>query len=426
MPHKKSKLDSKAKYELLIEISNKIRHTLDLDEILNHLLDTLHSVISYDAAGIFVLSSDVTHPGYYFPSQTISGLAFRGFEQRPINDDQMLMAGKGIIGQVIKSGEVILLNDVRKDPRYIEGRIKTLSEVTIPVFNNNRVIGALDVESDKLNAFDLEDVELLNFFADAASISIEKVMLHLQIIQSNRITEQLEIAGKVQSQLLPGASPKIDGFDIAGICIPTYAIGGDYFDYIKIDDNNLAIVIADVSGDGIPAALIMTSFRTLLRAHSKNYIDPSHLMEILNKQVSEFTRKRDFITVFYGILNTKRNSFSYTNCGHNLPLLFKHNGEIQKLETGGPSLNILDNAKFESNEIILQSRDQIILYTDGVTEIFNKKNIQFGEERLIETITKSKDLDADSLIKVIVNRTKEFCKSEFYNDDYTIVIVKKK
>jgi len=419
-------LDAEAKYELLKEISNKIRHTLDLDEILNHLLDTLQMVIDYDAAGIFVLSNNVNYPGYYFPSQKIAALAKRGFENRPLTEDEMLKSGKGIIGHVIKTGESILINDVLTDPRYVEGRKYTRSEVTIPVFYNKRVIGALDVESDQPNSFENHDIELLNFFADAASIAIEKVILHIQIVENKRTSEQLQIAGEVQAQLLPAAPPNIKGYDIDGICIPTYAIGGDYFDYIKLDDNSTVIVVADVSGDGIPAALIMTSFRTLLRTHAKNYIDPSHFMEVLNKQVKEFARRRDFITVFYGILNTSNDTFTYVNCGHNHPLLLRNDGTLIKLEEGGPSLNILADATFESGKVTLKDDDQIILYTDGVTEIFNGEKVEFGEQRLIDIIRNGKELNPGKMINQIVKSTKEFCKSDFYKDDYTLVIMRKK
>ena len=170
---KKLKLTAETKYELLKEISNKMRDTLELDEILNNLLDTLQNIIEHDAAGIFILSGSIAeHPQYQFPKQYIAGIAQRGFDLPP-EKDEMLSLGKGIIGYAIKSCDSIIIPNVHLDSRYIPGREKTQSEIVVPIIKNKIAIGALDVESDNLNAFDQTDLEILKFFADAASMSIE-------------------------------------------------------------------------------------------------------------------------------------------------------------------------------------------------------------------------------------------------------------
>jgi len=420
---KRKKLTDKSKYKLLKTISYKIRDTLDLDVILNQLLDLLEPVMQYDAAGVFVLSQDIIHPRYHFPHQYIAGIAQRGYDNRPPESDSMLMEGKGLVGYVIRSGDSLLVPDVRLESRYIAGRDKTISEMVVPIMKNGKPIGAFDVESDKLNAYDYIDLDILSFFADAAAISIDKAMLHHQILQKKIIEEQLQIAGEVQTSLLPSVPPKVKGYEFAGICIPTYEIGGDYFDYFKLDEYNFAITIADVSGDGIPAALIMAAFRALLHSHSKTLKNPSELMTLINNHLSEYTRKRDFITAFYGIIDIKENRMVYTNCGHTEPLIFRNNGKVEKLKTEGPSLCLVDNAVFKTADVKLFRGDKLILCTDGVTEIFNKNSIEFGQERLINVIKKYPAESAQSLIKKIESETKNFCKDEFYNDDYTIVVV---
>jgi serine phosphatase RsbU (regulator of sigma subunit) len=420
---KREELTAETKYELLKTISYKIRDTLDLDVILNQLLDLLESVMRYDAAGVFVLSQDIIHPRYHFPNQHIASIAQRGYDKRPPESDAMLMEGKGLVGYVIKTGESLLVPDVKLDKRYIAGREKTKSEMVVPIMKNGKPTGAFDVESDRQDAYNDIDLEILSFFADAAAISIEKAMLHQQILRKKKIEEQLQIASEVQTSLLPAFPPEVKGYNFAGICIPTYEIGGDYFDYFKLDENNIAIAIADVSGDGIPAALVMAAFRALLHSHSKSILNPSKLMTLINNQLSEYIRKRDFITAFYGIINIKENSISYTNCGHTEPLILRKNGDIEKLKTCGPSLCLVDNASFKTAGVKLHNEDKIILYTDGVTEIFNKNSEEFGQERLINVIKKNPTESSFSLIKKIESETKNFCKDEFYNDDYTIVVV---
>jgi len=423
---KGTELSAEEKYQLLRDISFKIKDTLDLNVILNHLLDSLKSVINYDAAGIFVLNEDIEHPDYHFPGQKIGGIAKRGYEEHPVESDKMLSEGKGIIGYVINSKESLIIDDVRNDNRYIEGRKKTLSEVAVPIIKNNKAIGALDVECDQLSAFDHHHLEILQFFADASAISLEKAILHHQILEKKKLEEQMQIAKDVQTSLLPARSPEMIGYDIAGICIPTYEIGGDYYDYIQLDNHNLAIVIADVSGDGIPAALIMSAFRALLHSQIKTDNNPSEIMSVLNQQIPIVSRKRDFISVFYAKLNFKEHTCTYTNCGHNPPLLLRLNGKMELLEQGSAALNILTDAKFKSGSVKLEQGDQIIFYTDGVTEVFNTDNVEYGFERLKKIILESKDQSASEIITNIVNSTKTFSGTKLFRDDFTIIVLKRK
>jgi len=423
---KGTELSSEEKYQLLRDISFKIKDTLDLNVILNHLLDSLKTVINYDAAGIFVLNEAIEHPDYHFPGQKIGGIAKRGYEEHPVESDKMLSEGKGIIGYVINSRESLIIDDIRKDNRYIEGRKKTLSEVAVPIIKNNKAIGALDVESDRLSAFNHHHLEILQFFADASAISLEKAILHHQILEKKKLEEQMQIAKDVQTNLLPSQQPKVKGYDIAGICIPTYEIGGDYYDYIPLDDQNLAIVIADVSGDGIPSALIMSAFRALLYSQINPDKNPSEIMSVLNQQIPFVSRKRDFISVFYAILNFKEHTCTYTNCGHNPPMLLRSNGKIELLEQGSAALNILNDAKFNSDSVILGPGDQIIFYTDGVTEVFNADNVEYGFERLRKIILDSNDQSASEIITNIVNSTKTFSSTKLFRDDFTIIVLKRK
>lgn len=421
---KGAELSAEEKYQLLRDISFKIKDTFDLDIILNLLLDTLYSVIKYDAAGIFILSESITDLHYKFPGQKISGIARRGYK-RVGETDEMLVEGKGVIGHVIKTGESLIIDDVRVEPHYVVGRKKTLSEITVPIFINSDVIGALDVESDHLAAFDENDLDLLNFFADASAISIEKAILHQQIVDKEKWEEQLQIAKDVQSSLLPYTPPRINGYDIDAICIPTFEIGGDYFDYIQIDKNKLGIVVADVSGDGVPAALIMAAFRALLRNQVKLNYWPHSVMNFLNEQISDFCRKRDFITAFYGYIDLEKHKFVYTNCGHNYPLILSPGGRISSLNESGPSLNLVVDANYQSASVDLGPGEIIVLYTDGAIEIFNDDKEEFGLERLKNVLSGSYNESAGGIIKNVVESTQDFSRQSYYLDDFTILVLKR-
>ena len=418
------KLSAEQKYQLLREISLKIKGTLDLDIILTQLLDTLNTFMKYDAAGIFILSENISDLHYKFPGQKISGISRRGYK-RVEETDAMLMHGKGIIGHVINTGDSLIVDDVRTEPRYVVGREQTLSEITVPITVDDNVIGALDVESDKLSAFNTDDLELLEFFADASSISIEKAILHKQILAKKKLEEQISIAKDVQLSILPSQPPLIDGYDIDSVCIPTYEIGGDYFDYIPIDKNKIGIVLADVSGDGVPAALIMAAFRAMIRNQVRVEEQPSRVMNFLNEQLPDFCRKRDFITTIYGKLDFKEHIFTYTNCGHNPPLIINSAGSMEVVNEIGPALNLVQEANYKSTHIKIKPGDVIVLYTDGVTEIFNNDREEFGIERLKNVLTSSADSTASGIIEKVINSTKDFSQQEYYSDDFTILALKR-
>lgn len=418
-------LTADAKYRLLRDISYRIRDTLDLKVILNHLLDTVHQVLPYDAAGIFVLSRDIFRIPSHRDRTLIAGIAQRGFDQRPEDLDPMLMEGKGIIGEVIQTGESVIVPDVRLDVRYVAGRAATRSEIAVPIIRDGRPVGALNLESDRLNAFDEKDIEVLQFVADAASISIQKSILHTEILEKRRIDDQLQIAGELQARLLPAGPPEIDGYAIAGVCTPAYEVGGDYFDYFHLADGRLGVVVADVSGNGIGAALLMSSFRALLVPGARAGVSPAALMGQMNSLLPEFARKRDFITAFYGILDIAGGAFTYANCGHNLPLLVRADGRIEHLTQSGPSLIILPGAQYETGTVVLHEADLLVLFTDGVVEVFDSQRQEFGNGRLEEVARRSREGSAGDVLEDIVAATRSFSGSEIPHDDFTLVVIKR-
>jgi sigma-B regulation protein RsbU (phosphoserine phosphatase) len=421
----KIQLTDAAKYRLFRDISYKIRDTLDLKVILNHLLDTVHQILPYDAAGIFVLNRDIHRTPYHRDRTLIAGIAERGFDRRPDEVDPMLMEGKGIIGVVIRTGECVVIPDVRLDTRYIAGRAATRSEIAVPIIRNRRPFGALNLESDRLNAFDENDIEVLQFVADAASISIEKSILHMEILEKKRIDDQLQIAAELQARLLPAGPPQLEGYSIAGVCTPMYEVGGDYFDYVQLEHGRLGVVVADVSGNGIAAALLMTSFRALIIPSARAGMSPADLMRHMNSLLPEFARKRDFITAFYGILEVSGGTFTYSNGGHNLPFLVRADGRTERLTQSGPSLIIVPEAQYETGSVVLEKGDLLVLYTDGVVELFDRRHQEFGNERLEEVARRSRDGSADAVLRDIVAATHSFSGPELSHDDFTLVVIKR-
>jgi sigma-B regulation protein RsbU (phosphoserine phosphatase) len=421
----KIELTPETKYQLLLTFLHKLRDTLDLEVILHQLLDTVDTIVTYDAAGVFILNEDLVFPGQSRPEGVIAAIATRGFYPTRDRTDRMLAFGEGIIGHVIHTCTPIVAPDVRFNPHYIVGRPQTRSEIAVPIERDGRAIGALNLESDHLNAFDESDVEILRFFADAASLSVEKAMLHRRLLAQKRVEDELRIAQEVQARLLPGQAPEIPGYDIAGLCIPTHEVGGDYYDYVRLDHGELGVTVADVSGKGIPAAMIMTAFRALLRTHARRKEIPETIARAVNQTLPEFTAQSDFVTAVYGILTPATGAFTYANCGHNPPLLVGAGARRSFLPPGGPLLGIFKSAAYASATITLAPGDWLILYTDGVIECEAELDHPFGVERLLAVAREARDATAPQMIDAIVEATHAFTGRNNYEDDFTLLVIRR-
>jgi serine phosphatase RsbU (regulator of sigma subunit) len=412
------------KYRFLLQILEKVRGTLELEEVLNNLIDILRPVIDYDAAGIFVLSRAILPLTHGAKNNLIAGVATRGFPNRVAHSDPMLSSGRGIIGHVIRTGTSVIAPDVRLDPFYVEGRPGTMSEIAVPLTSNDRVIGALNLESNRLSAFSQDDVEVLQFFARAAAIAIERAILHYELIEKRRLENQLRIAREVQSSLLPATPPDLPGYEFAAINVPTWEIGGDCYDYIKLPDGRVGVAIADVSGKGVPAALIMAAFRATLRTQVRIDHELSQLMIAVNGLLLESIGQAAFVTAVYGVLDPGNGRFVYSNCGHNPPLLLNRAGEMKRLSCGGPALGVFDEAQFEEEAVPFAPGDMLVLYTDGAIEVTDDRDQEFGEKRLERILRNSAHLPAGEVIRAVIDQTQVFAGHESYPDDFTIVVIR--
>src|SRR5678809_1437789 len=216
------------KLRMLLDITKKISRSLDLQEVLNLVMDTLDSLIPYDAAGIFVLQclDPELVPEGEEPC-TFKSEAVRGYDIDELSELHLKL-GEGFIGSVAVSGKPIISHDVREDPIYVNARDRTRSEMVAPIISNDEVIGVFDLESDELNAYSDDDLQVLTLLASQVAIIIEKVMLHEQLIEKKRLQAQIEVARQVQLELLPPNDPELPGFDISAYNFPTEEVSGDY------------------------------------------------------------------------------------------------------------------------------------------------------------------------------------------------------
>jgi phosphoserine phosphatase RsbU/P len=412
------------KLRMLLDITSKISRSLDLQEVLNLVMDTLDSLIPYDAAGIFVLQCRDKElvPEGEEPCEFKSE-AVRGYDIAELSDLHLKL-GEGFIGSVALSAQPIISPDVRNDPVYINARDKTRSEMVAPIISNDEVIGVFDLESDQFNAYSEDDLEVLLMLASQVAIIIEKVMLHEQLIEKKRLEGQLEVARQVQLELLPAHDPEIAGYDLSAYNFPTEEVSGDYYDWVSVREDQIALVIADVSGKGVPAALLMAFLRASLRAASHIGYATHISMAKVNYLLWESIERNQFVTAFYGILDAAKGTLAYSNAGHNPPLLVSAAGTSKYIDKGEQPLGMFRETRYHEYHLDFEPGDVLVLYTDGATEASSPSGEEFGRERLEQAVKENYDKPAREMIASLQLAILEWTDNVGSNDDVTFFVIK--
>lgn len=415
-PHVRVELPAETKLKLVMELARKISSSLDLSGVLDLIIDTVRSFIPYDSAGIYIIE------GRGRQKRVVANTT-RGYEDsnRCVN----MKIGDGIIGWVVKTGNSAIVPDVSRDSRYILARSTTQSEIAAPIRINGRIVGAFNLESDQLNAYTRLDLEMLIFFANEAAICVEKAILHEALVEKKRMEAELAVAHQVQQSLLPKEPPNFGFYEIAGINCPTAEVGGDYFDYINVSPDRLGVVIADVAGKGVPAALIMASFRASLRAQVCNDCSLRRTFTQMNELLVQDNYTDQYVTACYIDLHRNLHNFSYINAGHNRPLLLHANGKHEVIDSANVVLGLLPNQPYNKFSHHVIPGDLLLLYTDGITEAAYERE-EFGVERLVASAYRHYHLPVQDMLWAIYKDVQEFAADLSLEDDCTLVAIKVK
>lgn len=401
------------KLRMLLDITKEISRSLNLQEVLNLVMDTLDSLIPYDAAGIFVLQK-----------REFKAEAVRGYDIDELSDLHLKL-GEGFIGNAALSAAPLISNDVRNDPIYVNARDQTRSEMVAPIISNDEVIGVFDLESDELSAYSEDDLEVLMMLASQVAIIIEKVMLHEQLIEKKRLEGQLEVARQVQLELLPPQDPELAGYDISAYNFPTEEVSGDYYDWVRIYEDQIGIVIADVAGKGVPAAILMAFLRASLRAATHVGYATHISMAKVNYLLWESIERNQFVTAFYGIFDASNATLAYSNAGHNPPLLIDAAGSARYLYEGEQPLGMFQDTRYHEYYLKFKPGDVLVLYTDGATEASSPAGEEWGRERLEEAVKAIYDRPAREMIASLQMKVLQWTGDSGPTDDVTFFIIKR-
>jgi len=277
--------------------------------------------------------------------------------------------------------------------------------------------------------FTAGDLKLARVLASQAAVALENGRLHRQHRREEermiRLTEEFRLARSIQGNLLPKVIPTIPGYELAGGTVPAQSVGGDYYDFIPMDDNRLALCLGDVSGKGMPAALLMAHLQATIRGQALLGSEPGKCLWHSNRLLFHSTDLERFATCFYGVLDTEQHRLCYANAGHEHPLHFRGNGRPATLDQGGIVLGILEGAEYTDVALPVAPGDLIVVYSDGITDASNGEGDPFGVDRLIELVNAHVDEPAPALLERILDKVRAHAGDEAQTDDMTLAVVRR-
>lgn len=403
--------------ELVLEASKAIHSIHKLDELLNSILSKSIETIGAERGTIYLIDKE---------KNIFWSIVHTGEEKLTIE----LPLGVGIAGYVAKTGETVNVKDTKLDNRFYNeidntSGFTTKNILCMPLKNRRgEILGVFQLLNKKLEPFfQDEDEEFIEAFSIHSSIAIEKARLYELEKQKTDIEKELFAAGEVQKKLFPSQIPEVQDYEFAALNIPAHQTSGDLYDFIQLNDGKIAFCLGDVSGKGLPAALIMANLQSLLRTFPQFSSSPAYCMAQANRIIEKAISEGKFITLFLGILDPVNHKITYTNAGHENPF-FISDDICKRLSEGGLPVGIFENAEYKEVEVNINAEDLLVIFSDGITDASNMTGNFFTEESLQQIILKHSDESPQKLLEIIRSEVHEFTGDSPQFDDITLCIVK--
>src|SRR4051812_38429694 len=342
--------------------------------------------------------------------------------------------GEGIIGRVWQTREPVLLTDLADAPELASLRgtsLGTASVMVTPLLYGKQNMGVLALGNGPTSpSFSQSDFVVFKSIAEQSAFALYNAIIYSEANEKKRLDHDLEIARDIQRILLPSEAPVVDGFEISGINIPARHVSGDYFDYITVDNDRLGVAIADVSGKGVPASIIMAICRSVLRSQATGNVSPADVLQKVNRQLYPDIKEDMFISMAYVVLDHVRNKVLLSRAGHDAPIFYDHAARtVTAVKPPGMVVGIDSGSVFDritgDFELSLKRDDCLLLYTDGVTEALDANGDEFGVERMLECIRTSAPEGAPAIVTRVIDDLRSFVGSQPQNDDITLIAIRK-
>ncbi len=405
--------------EQIYQLTTLVAGGFSLGEVLDKLARAAVQITGASACSIRLLDDETGE----LKMRSTFGLSEEYRNKGPVSKDDPVI-------KAAFAGEAIVIDDITNDARvkYPQAAKKEgiVSQLTVKMQFKDKPVGVLRLYRPTVGGFTQNDTAMARSVASQCAIAITNAKNYARALHGAQIAEQLRLASVIQRRMIPKTAPKMPQLDIAAAYRPCFGVGGDFYDFIKLDRHNLAIAIADVIGKGIPAALMMSSFRGMVRAYADGSHDRHPMSEIiqrLNTSACSECSDGEFITFFYAIINTKNKTITYCNCGHEPALLWR--GEkIRELEKGGLVLGVAKDAKYEIETFKLQANDRLLFYTDGLIDAVNFDEKIWGIDNLAKVFKQCSAGNAGEIVNHILTMRRRFIGLAHQTDDTSIVAIR--
>jgi len=426
-----------ARFRLLYDLGCAFASRLQLDDVVDVVIVKCREVLGAEAASILLLDAERNELYFPYTAEVDPEVAARLREIR-------FPADRGIAGAVVKSGEPVCVADVATDTRFYSGVDRrtgahTRNLLCAPLRSQRGTIGVIEVMNRRGGTFSDDDLAFLDALAGTIAVAIENARMYAQLKEQVVVLEravrehnellalrrELDIARSIQQSIVPRRFPERPDVEIFADMLPAQEVGGDFYDFFFIDVERLGVVIGDVSGKGVPAALFMAVTRTLLRSTALSGASPAECLARVNALLIPENTEQLFVTIFYGILNVRTGALDYSNGGHNPPYLLRADGTVEMLaRTAGTVLGMLEDVRFNGGTAALDHGDGLFLYTDGITEAMDPAGRLFTDSRLRSALARTKDATPERLIQSIIDEVQRYTDTAAQNDDVTALAVR--
>lgn len=431
-------------FNFLNRIGENINTEHDVETTFSLVLEYCRMATKADAGSIWVRSNEdhavlhaVVVQGLFPPLHEVSSekLYSKRKYVSELVKKEIVREGEGIIGYVAKHGQPLLIPNASVDERVPKSSSEIVpleGLILVPLVIQNDVRGVLVLinKRDDVNrtaTFDSVDLDMVTALADQAAVTLNLVTLYEELGEKQRMEQELRLATEFQQLLLPQKFPEYAEVGLGGMSQPALEVGGDYYDFLPLDNHRLGFVVADVSGKGIPGALVMATLRSTLRAEARGATSPRDVLCHVNELLYHDTKENVFVSVLYGILDVNTGIVTYCRAGHEPLVLFnKETRTVRDFEPEGMVVGMVENDLFgmiEEQSVQLEPGETIILYTDGVTEAMSGSGQEFGVERFYNAIKEVKSETPKEMIEEIIGKIDSFCGGIAQHDDITLVLL---
>jgi serine phosphatase RsbU (regulator of sigma subunit) len=403
---------------ILLEITNSLTGTLELDPLLPKILDSLFLIFRQADRGFVIVRDDA---GKAIP---------KAIHTRREKDESSARFSRKVINQCMDTGQAFLSEDAMADDRFSlsqsisDFRIRSVICAPLRV-GDGKVLGVLLLDTqDRAKKFTQEDLQLLVAVSNQAAVAMENARLHQESLDRQRYVQEMAMAEQVQKIMLPAKMPKLPPYEFYGFYRAAQMVGGDFYTFVELSGGRIAIALADVAGKGMPAALLMAKLSADVRTAVVSEADPVAAMCKLNELLQGAGMLDRFVTFVLAVLDTKTHKVTLTNAGHLCPVL-RHagDGQTEELTEGdlkGPPLGVIDGFPYQSCQVDMKPGDSIVLYTDGILDATSRSEEQFGRDRVLRAL-KSGSSEPIALAKQLLQQAEQFSTGHHQHDDITLV-----